>query len=203
MALLTSEIQRLRYELGYNVMGVAAEPYVEYHGALDRVISLYLSGGAVTTSATTVAASSTPAQVTLTLASAAGFSQYDPVVVDVDSRQERATVQSVSGSTISLLLRNAHTGTYPVTVEGGESIIRDILKKLENVNERTSAASATAGLKRAEDIEWYGNNSGGVGSVLKDQFALRMYWRDQLASALGVTNLWRMRMASGQTTVLY
>jgi hypothetical protein len=203
VALLTSEIARLRFELGYNTMGVAAEPYVEYHGALDRVISLYLSGGAVTTSATTVTASSTPAQVTLTLASATGFSQYDPVVVDVDSRQERATVQSVSGSTITLLLRFAHTGTYPVTVEGGESIIRDILKKLENVNERTSSASATAGLKRAEDIEWYGNSSGGVGAVLKDQFALRMYWRDQLASALGVTNLWRMRASGGQTVALY
>lgn len=203
MALLTSEIKRVRHELGYNVLGPAAEPYVEYHGVLDRVIQLYLSAGAVTTSATTVTSSTTPAQVTLTLADATGFSQYDAVIVDVDSRQERATVQNVSGSTISLLLSNAHTGTYPVTVEGGESIIRDILKKIENVNNRTNAASATAGLKRAEDIEWYGNASGGVGSVIKDQMALRMYWRDQLASALGVTNLWRMRMGSGQSVALY
>lgn len=203
MALLTSEIQRLRFELGYNTMGVAAEPYVEYHGALDRIIALYLNGGAVTTSATEVTASSSPAQVTLTLASATGFSQYDAVIVDVDSRQERATVQNVSGSTISLLLKNAHAGTYPVTVEGGESIVRDILKKIENVNERTSSASATAGLKRAEDIEWYGSSEGGVGAVIRDQLKLRMYWRDQLASALGVTNLWRMRMAGGQTMVLY
>jgi hypothetical protein len=203
VALLTSEIQRLRWELGYNTMGVAAEPYVEYHGALDRIISLYLNGGAVTTSTTEVTASTTPAQVTLTLADATGFAQFAPVIVDVDSRQERATVQGVSGPTISLLLTKAHGGTYPVTVEGGESIVRDLLKKLENVNERTSAASATAGLKRAEDIEWYGNASGGTGSVIKDQWALRMYWRDQLASALGVTNLWRVRQSAGQTMVLY
>lgn len=203
MALLTSEIQRLRYELGYNVMGVAAEPYVEYHGALDRVVALYLNGGAVTTSTTDVTASTTPAQSTLTLADATGFAQFASVIVDVDSRQERATVQSVSGSTVSLLLSKAHSGTFPITVEGGESIIRDLLKKIENVNERTSAAAATAGLKRAEDIEWYGNSQGGIGSVIKDQLALRMYWRDQLASALGVTNLWRMRSGGGQSMVLY
>lgn len=196
MALLTSELRRIRYELGYNVLSVGAEPYIGYHAVFDQVVAVYLSAGAKTTSSTTVAAATSPTLVTLTLASATGITAGDVVYIDEDARGERATVAAVAGSTISVLLTKAHGGTYPVTVEGGEAIVRDLLAKLYDVNEKTAAASATAGIKKADEVEWFGgaSNSGGQFEALRK---LRGYWQDELASALGVQNLRRVRSGSG------
>lgn len=201
MALLTSELTRLRFELGYNMLGVAAEPYVEYHAAFDRVVAQYLQAGAKTTSSSVVSASTPPSPVTLTLASATGFSAGDAVVVDVDGRQERARVQALSGSTITLLLGFAHTGTYPVTVEGGESIIRDILAKIYAIDTAQANAVNTAGIKRVDEIEFFG------GTLMTSQYRMlqqqRSARRDELASALGVMNLWNLRQGASLTMALY
>lgn len=201
MALLDSEIARIRFELGYNVMGVEAEPYVTYFGSLDRVIKLYLNAGATTTSTTTVAAASTPTQRTLTLASATGFIAGAVVYVDVLPQQERSTIQSVSGSTIVLYLQKAHVGLYPVTVDGGESIIRDKLAQLYAIDEKISAALNTAGLKRVDDIEFYGGTTATSQAVMLSQ--LRDMRRDELASALGVVNLHKARRSQGQCVSVY
>jgi hypothetical protein len=202
MALLTSELRRIRVELGYNALNAGAEPYIGVHAMFETVIAAFLQAGATTSSITNVVAASAPTPVAITLTDATGFSAGDVVVLDVDSRQERATIQALSGSSMTVQLMGAHSGaSYPVTVEGGEAIVRDILRKLyslSNPGGQLEGFASTAGLKRAEDIEWYANGSGGS-SQFDDLKKLRMYWRDELASALGVTNLWRYRGGGGRS----
>lgn len=212
MSLLISELTYLRTCIGYNAMGLNAEPYVEYHAIFDRVVLQYLQSGALTTSSTTVAAAplgSGGAQVTLTLASAVGFSPGDRVIVDVDSRQEAATVQNVSGSTITALLSLTHTGSYPVTVEGGESLVREMLKRIRAVQDQLSKpatliAAGSGGIKRVDEIEFHGVATSGYwqtafGGLERELMRLR----DELASMLGVTNLFRLRSTAGLCTALY
>jgi hypothetical protein len=201
VALLESEIQRIRFELGYTVMGVNAEPYVEYYGTIDRIVTLYLNAGATTTSSTTVAAASSLTQRTLTLASATGFVAGATVYVDVLPQQERAIVQSVSGSTITLYLQKAHLGTYPVTVDGGESIIREILGNLYDNRGKITAASNTAGIKQVDEIHFFGGSASS--SQASSLYQIRDAMRDELASALGVTNLYKLRRGQGQSFSVY
>ena len=204
MALLTSEVDRIRFECGYNVLDVGAEPYIGVTALFDQVIAAYLRDGASTTCATTVNAATSYTPVALTLTSATGFTSGDRVVIDVDSRREFATIQSLSGAVATVQLKGAHSGTYPVTVEGGESMVRAILGKLDGVVAQIESAASGAGLKRAEDVEWYADGgtmsgSGRIGTLNK----LRDQWRDELCSLLGVRNMWRARRGAGLSTVLY
>lgn len=190
MALLDSEIARCKYELGYNVLAIGAEPYIGVARVFELVIQPNVLEGAKTTSATAVtavAAGALASPVTLTLASATGFAAGDRVVVDVDSRQEAATVQSVAGSTITVLLSKAHTGTYPVTVERGESIVREILGRLRDIADKLgSTVVQQVGIKQVDEIEFFGGNAY---SVRREMQRMQDYWRNELASALGVENL--------------
>jgi hypothetical protein len=200
VALLTSELRRIREELGYNVLDAGADPYISIYAVFDQVIAVYMQGGASTTSSTTVTAASTATPVTLTLASATGFTAGDNVAIDVDDRYEQARVQAVSGSTITVLLQLAHSGTYPVTVEGGEMIVREILREIAKVKARMGQILTIAGLKRADEVEWYPAMKGqGPFAELRN---LLNFWRDELASTLGVQNLWRVRRGGG-VPVLY
>lgn len=201
MALLDSEIQRIRYELGYTLLDVNSEPYVEYFGTINRIVALYLNAGATTTSSTTVAVADVLTQRTLTLASATGFVAGATIYVDVLPQQERAVIQSVSGSNVVVYLQKAHVGSYPVTVDGGESIIREKLAQLYAIDEKLSAALNTAGLKRVDDIEFYGGTKATSQAVMLSQ--LRDMRRDELASALGVVNLHRLRRGGSQSFSVY
>lgn len=190
MALLDSEIARCKYELGYNLLTIAAEPYIGVARVFELVIQPNLMAGATTTSATAVtavAAGALASPVTLTLASVTGISAGDRVVIDVDSRQEAATVQNVAGSTITVLLSKAHTGTYPVTVERGESIVREILGRLRDIAEKLGTSVVQqVGIKQVDEIEFFGGN---MYSVRREMQRMQDYWRSELASALGVENL--------------
>lgn len=203
MALSTGEIKRLRFELGYNVLEVGAEPYVTYWASLDRVIALYLLGS-TTSSSTVVTAASPPTQtvVSLTLASVTGISVYDHVIVDVDTFAERATVRSISGSTISVALRLAHTGTYPVMVELGEAIVRNLLDRIIRVADVMSTTGlSSAGIKKVDEIEFMDGGKW-AGTFPQAQSQLR-FWRNELASALGVVNLREMRRGEMNQAVAY
>lgn len=186
MALLDSEIARIKWHLGFNVLSVGAEPYVGYASLFDQVIQPYVVAGAKTTCTTTVTAASTPTPVTLTLASATGFTAGAVCIVDVDSRQERATIQHVSGSTITLILSSAHSGTYPVAVEGPESIVRDVLSKCDAAWSAYSEAIANGGLKQLGqgEIEWF--PEGGGNGALSSARATLSSWRSELGSLLGI-----------------
>ncbi len=201
----------IRVALGYNALGVNAEPYVEYHAIFDRVVLEYLQAGATTTSITTVTASTTGATipVTIVLASATGFSALARIVVDVDERQEEATAQSLSGANLTLQLRLAHSGTYPVTVDGGEAIIRRLLRRIRAVNDRLGSGAVlggagSGGLKKVDEIEFHSSGAYGYGSTTIGALAKElMRLRDELASALGVQNLFRVRMGYGLSMSAY
>lgn len=189
MALLDSEIARCKYELGYNLLTISAEPYIGVARVFELVIQPNLLAGATTTSATAVtavAAGALASPVTLTLGSVTGFSAGDRVVVDVDDRQETATVQSVAGSTITVLLTKTHSGTYPVTVERGETVVREILARLRGIADKLGTSAAQQiGIKQVDEIEFFG----GMHGVRYELTRLQSYWRNELASALGVMNL--------------
>jgi hypothetical protein len=205
MALTTSEVTRIKAELGYNALLVGAEPYIGVTRLFEQVIAVYLQSGATTTSSTTVTASSSPSLVTYTLADATGFTAGDRVIIDVDSRQEAAIVESVSGSTIKCLTQFAHSGTYTITVEGGESIVREWLNKLRALTAPGGPfdqASSKAGIKRVDEIE-FKDGSGGVGNTLSELKALQSYYRDELASVLGVVNMRSIRGGGGGSFSVY
>ena len=190
MALTTAEVTRLRAELGYNVLGIGAEPYIGITSIFDAVIQPYVLAGASTTSTTSVTAATTPTPSALTLASATGFAAGETVVVDVDARQEVVTVQSITGAVITVLLSRAHAGTYPVTVEGGETIVREYLRKLRllsNPGGTYETMAERGGVKKVDEIEFFGSEVGS--SSLRDVDRLQRKYRNELASILGVPNL--------------
>lgn len=195
MALLTSELWRIRAELGYPTITIGAMPYIDIVSIFEQVILPYTQAGAITTSVTAVVAASPASLVTLTLGSSTGFAQQDRVWVDIDDAQEDAHVRSISGNTITLFLAKAHgaTGGYPVTVDGGEAIVRDLLDKIRNVANKQESAATRAGLKKVDEIEFFGSTISGGSTVFDDLSAQREYWRKELASTLGVIYLRGMR----------
>lgn len=197
MALSTEELARIKAALGYNVLAIGALPYVGFSQLFDQVVLPYLPTDTATTSATTVTAATSATPVSLTLASVTGVAAGARVIVDVDSLREVATVRSVSGSTISVALTLAHSGTYPVTVWGAEATVRDKLRKVTEIDDKFDSAAKTAGLKRAEDLEWYPN------AVFTGLSKQRMDARDELGAAIGIENRWRTRQGSGQSIAMY
>lgn len=201
MALLDSEIARCKYELGYNLLTISAEPYIGVARVFELVIQPNMLAGAITTSSTAVtavAAGTLAAPVTLTLASVTGFSVGDRVTVDVDDRQEAATVQSISGSTVALLLSKAHSGTYTLTVERGESIVREILQRLRAIADKLGgAAIQQAGIAKVDEIEFFK----GMQGVRYELQRLQTFWRNELSSALGVQNI--RSASSGSAIAVY
>lgn len=208
MALLESEVLRIRAELGYPLLSNSAAPYVGgFYALFEQVIAQYVQAGATTTCSTVVAEAEVPTPVTLALASAAGVAAGARIVVDVDVRQEVVTVQSLSGSNVTALLSLPHTGTYPVTVEGGETIVRECLRELSNLRTTISALRNRVGLKKAgEEIEFFGGGST-LASQGIDQLTqvlqLQEHWRNELARALNVARLNGPGAGGGSSISMY
>lgn len=213
MALTTSELQRVKTELGYNLITISAEPYIGYISLFEQVIQPYLQAGPSTTSSTIVTASTTPVPVTLTLTSSASMSVNDTLVIDVDVQQEKSTIRDISGNDVTVLLSLDHSGVYPCTVEGGESIIREILSQISSLMIGRNGKAGTlasirnrVGIKKAEDIEFFGG-----GSTLASQgidpltqvIQLREFWRDELARVIGVPRLNSAQASGGSSIGMY
>lgn len=202
MALTDGEIWRCKAELGFNLLEVGSEPYIGFVSIFNQVIQLYLSAGASTTSATAITAATSPTLATLTLTSGTGFHAFDRVSVDVDDSQEWATVRTVSGATITCFLSKAHSGTYPVCVEGGESIVREILNDIRKARSDLSAVEGGAGmLKKVDEVEFY---NGGYGTTqLSGVESKLMILRQYLASAFGLQDMWSQRRSAGSRMAVY
>lgn len=213
MALLDSEIQRIRAELGYPVLSISAEPYIGFTAVFQQVIKPYTEAGASTTSSSTVVVATVPTPTSLVLASATGFAAGAVAIVDVDARQERATISAISGATITVQLTKAHVGTFPVTIEGGESLIRDHLTQLRLLSEGMNGQAGTiaairsrVGLKKVEDVEFFGGGSTLASQgldPLKQILELREYWRDELAALLGIPRLNKQGGGGGASVSMY
>lgn len=199
MALLDSEVARIKAELGYNVLDIGAEPYIGVAAIFSQVIQPYLSGGAVTTSSTAVTAASSPTPVVLTLASATGFAAGARVVIDVDDRQEVATIQSLSGAFATVQLSKAHSGTYPVTVDGGESIVRELLGLIRGVKAEMAQTFGTGSIKKVDEVEFYSTGGTAFGALGVQLSA----WREELAAVLGIQSMWARKRQGAQRLAVY
>jgi hypothetical protein len=200
MALTDSEVNRVRAELGYNLLSTGAEPWISSTQVFDQIIQPFLIDGASTTSSTAVTVATTPTPVTLTLVSGTGFSAFDRVAIDVDARLETPTIQSISGNSIVVALTKTHSGTYPVAVEGGSSIVRDILNRIAGVKTRMASAFGAGALKKVDEIEFHPNGTltlfGSLGSELS-------YWREELAAVLGIPSNWSRMRRAGSVAAVY
>jgi hypothetical protein len=199
MPLTPGELDRVRAELGYNVLNVGAEPFIGVHAVFSQVIAPYLREGNDTTSATAVTASDTGTFVTLTVASATGITLHERVAVDVDDYLEMATVRSVSGTSVGVILKKMHAGTYPVTVDGGLVQIRECLAALYNTHQKINDLEGTGGLKAVDEIQFYDAKGKTHLQVLNDQLE---HWRDELRSRLGIPRQ-PIAQSYGGSCVLY
>lgn len=198
MALLDSELARCKAELGFPLLG-QNQVYIGTSVLFEQVIQPYLTAGAKTTSATAVTAADEPTPVTLTLADVTGVHAGDRVIVDVDDRQEGATVQSLTGSTVVVLLKGVHSGNYPVTVEGGEQIVREILGRIRATKTEMGSTFGEGALKQVDEVQFY-ETGGSLFSTLGSQL---MFWREELAAVLGIQSLWARKRAAATRMSVY
>ena len=207
MALLASEILRAKVELGYNVLAIGAEPYIGTSQLFEQVIAQYMTAGPSSTSTTVCAQMLGPTIQQITLASVVNFNVGDKVAVDVDARYEQARIEQIAGNVLTLQLYQAHSdatngSSYFVSVEGGEFVVREVLREIAAVKASISKSRVQAGLQQADEIHWYPGKSG-VGGPIDGLMGLLAYWRGELAHTLGVMNLRNIDGTSGagQSTV--
>lgn len=203
MALLDSEIQRIRYELGFATLTVNAEPYISFVSIFTQIIQKFLQAGALSSSATAVVSSGVLGPFDLTLTDPTGFSLGDRVFVDVDDFQESATIRHITGSTIGVYLKLDHSGIYPVGVDGGEGIVREILKNIRDVKKRLATTFGTGALKQVDEVGFYPTRDRTQFRNLYDQL---MGWRAELSQVLSngqQLNMWAQAQSGGQRLSVY
>lgn len=194
MATLTDdEINVIRSELLDNVLDVDASPYFGYTSIYNIIRdNVSSSSVAATTSATTVAS---VGATTITVASATGLTAAMRVQLDVDGSREVVTIRNVSGFVLSVICKKLHSGTYPVEVISGLTIVRGILADLSSLREVNSLdALGSLGLKRVDEVEF--KDGVDVATAIKAQ---RDRWRMDLATAIGLGGVYRemLSRASG------
>lgn len=166
MALTDSEIQALRFHLGYGNIDVGAYPYTPdgFQYLFESVIAPNLEVVASTTATTSATAGAT---TTVTVGSIASIAAWTQLIVDVGDDAEVVAVRATSGLTFTAYFAKAHTQPYPVAVSSGEARLRYLLWQADKAWQtlQSSGITKTAGLKQLGqgEIEWFPN-----GSVLTD-----------------------------------
>jgi len=198
MAFTTGELIRIRAELGFNVLTSGAAPFVNVTAYFETIVQNYITAGAATTSSTAVDASDEPVLVNLTLTDATGFASGDRVWVGVGDSQESSIVQNKSGDVIAVKLTKAQGGAYPVSVDGGEQVVRDLLEKIRLTKAEMADTFGEGSLKKIDEIEWY---AAGV-TMFANLGSQLSFWRNELAVVLGAPNMWeRLQMAGSAISV--
>ena len=209
MPLLDSEVQRIKYELGYNLITIDGEPYVGFTALFEQVIQPYLQSGADTMSQTTIGSFAVTTTTEIEVDDITGFEVGQSVVIDDDDLQERSTIRAVTeGPPHIIKLRLAagieHEAPFRVTVEGGLTIVRGLLNDLRTFdNPRSNAFRkmlSRAGVKKVDEIEFFGTEAGFTG--MNNLESIREYFRRQLAAALGLPYS-RGAKSGSNSTVLY
>lgn len=176
------ELARIKREVLDHVLAVGAEPYIGVRSIYSVIQDYVLSSSvAATTSATAVTAAG---PTLLTLASVTGLASSSRVQLDVDGSRETVTVRAVIGSTVSVICGKTHSGTYPVEVESPLTIVRGLLADLASLEQRYQpGAWDSAGLKRVDEVEFFGRADGTLSAVLAGE---RGRLRAELAAACGI-----------------
>jgi hypothetical protein len=202
MAFTSAEIWEIKRELGYNLLQTGATAYVGVSQLLETVVNENIDAEISTTAtlATPISQASTPTPQTLTLADATSFSAGAIVGVDVDTRFERVAIQSKTGSDVVVQLKEAHSGTIPVALDGPIPLVREVLRKIREVKEEMGSTFGEGPLKKVDEIEWYEGNGTDTFGRLGDQLA---YWRAELSAMLATPNLWERRAEGRRTVSIY
>lgn len=203
MAFRADELSRIKAELGYNVLTVGADVYVGVTSMFETVVNAHIADLVETTSSTSV---SEAGQRTIVLGDATGFAAGQRVVVDVDERLETITAQSLSGTSLTGLFLKLHTGTYPVAVEGPITIAREELSSIARLKTEMRAVMGEGSIKKADEVEFYqigGGAFSGGDSLFQSLTSQLMHHRDELASALGVPNMWRSKHSGNLRLSVY
>jgi hypothetical protein len=185
MPILDSELDRIRAELGHNLLNVGAEPYIGVTAVFSQIVQRYLREGLDCTSSTTA---NTPGYVTLTLDSVTGISVMSRVAIDVDEQFEMVTVRAVNdvAKTISVITKKKHPGTYPVTIDGGLQIVRECLAALVDIQTKLVDTRGHGTLKAVDEVEFYDTRGKTQFQAYLDQAE---HWRDRLARHLGLSRI--------------
>lgn len=159
MALTESEVESLRFFLGWGNLNVRAYPYTRdgWWEALYGVVRENLTEGAETTSSVAIAA---PGIVTVTPASMTDIVTHARLVIDVGEDEETITVRSTTPTTFSARFALAHAADYSIAVESGVTRCRQLLTKAYSVLSVLVGTKITssAGLKMVGqgEVEWFG-----------------------------------------------
>jgi hypothetical protein len=198
----------MKIELGYNALNLSILTYAidGVTQMFEQIVAVYLQAGELNFSATPVTQASVPTLVTLTLTnSPTAILQGDRLVIDQDANQEfaHAQVVSVSGpTTVAVLLQNPHVGTFPVTVEGGEALARYYLRNCVQIADRIARAASRAGVQQVNDVKLFASTPTQK-STFDELVEEQMYWRNELATAIGVRNLRSDARGAGSMVEMY
>jgi hypothetical protein len=203
MALTDDEMQRVRRELDENVLDIGAEPYV-WHKRIFDVIKSNVSASATAATSTSTAITNAliaAGTTTITVVSASGLSVGTKVQLDVDGSRETCTIKSLSGLVIGLNPRKTHAGTYPVEIESALTMLRGLLWDLSFVQDQINVARASGGIKRADEVEFFGPNDGGgrVAQLREEQRRLR----NDLAGMLNMREMAKAARGGGGDVEVY
>lgn len=168
-AVLTSaEIEATRFHLNWGNIGVGGYPYTPegFYELFEDVIAQYLTTGAETNASTSITADTI---TTVTPASMTDIVANVRLVIDTDTDQETVVVKSTTLTTFTARFAKAHAGTYPIAVESGLTRLRSLLADADAAFKAltSSDTGATSGLKRVDELEWYGNTKTGTNGVLE------------------------------------
>lgn len=193
MSTLTAdEMARIKSELDDNVADYGAQPYLDVRAVYDVIRDHVVSSSVAPTTSSTAVTAAGP--TTITLASATDYAAGQRVVIDVDDAREVVTIRSLTGAVASIVATKTHSGTYPVEVESGLTIVRGILSDLITLDTQSRAQVGSAlGLKRVDEVEW-NTDSGGIIAAFAAQ---RQLLRRRLANATGLATLYAMNRARG------
>jgi hypothetical protein len=199
MPFTTAELYRLKAELGFNLLSNDASPYIGITAWFDTVVNDNIASEVATTSSTTVTAATSYTPVALTLASATGFAVGARVCVDVDSRAEWATIQSLAATVATVQLKGAHSGTYPVVLDGPIPIARECLRRIDEVKREMAATFGTGQLKAVDEVSFY--QAGSTRTLFGNLGQQLTYWRNELGAALGIAPQWSQSSGCGSLSV--
>lgn len=184
MSLSDTEIQSLRFHLGYGNISANAYPYTP-DGFLElfaSVVAPNLQSGFATTTSTAVA---TVGVASITVAAIGTIAARTRLVVDVGEDAEIVDVKNVSGLVVTARFAKEHAGTYPVSELSGESRLRLLLADADKAwqTAQSSDITGTAGLKQLGkgEIEWFPG-----GQVLAETNAHYCSIQDSIAALVRV-----------------
>jgi hypothetical protein len=159
MALTDSEVESLRFFLGWGNLNVRAYPYTPdgWWEALYGVVRENLTEGAETTASVAIAAAGI---VTVTPTSMTDIVTHARLVIDVGDDEETVTVRATTATTFSARFALAHAAPFAICVESGVTRCRQLLAKAYAVLSTIvgSKITSSAGLKMVGqgEVEWFG-----------------------------------------------